>query len=62
MSPANREAEKGEANMYVGAQGMGTSKQELQFLVRHGVTHIDASVEDTEVETLIRHREENNRR
>jgi mannonate dehydratase len=31
---------------------------ELQFLVRHGVTHMDASVEDTEAETLLRHREE----
>ena len=44
--------------MYVGVQGIGTSKQELQFLVRHGVTHMDGSVENTEAETLLRHREE----
>ena len=44
--------------MHVGVQGIGTSKQELQFLVRHGVTHMDASVENTEVETLLRHKEE----
>ena len=43
--------------MYVGTQGFGTSKQELEFLVRHGVTHMDAAVENTEAETLMRHRE-----
>ncbi len=46
------------AKMHVGVQGIGTSKKELQFLVRHGVTHMDASVENAEVETLLRHREE----
>ena len=46
------------AGMHVGTQGVGTSKQELEFLVRFGVTHIDAAVENTEVETLVRHREE----
>lgn len=46
------------ATMHVGVQGIGTSKKELQFLVRHGVTHMDASVENTEVETLLRHKEE----
>lgn len=45
------------AKMHVGVQGIGTSKQELQFLVRHGVTHMDAGVENTEVETLQRHKE-----
>ena len=44
--------------MYAGVQGIGTSRHELQFLVRHGVTHMDASVEDNEVDTLTRHREE----
>ncbi len=44
--------------MHVGVQGLGTSKKELQFLTRHGVTHMDGSVDDNEVETLIRHREE----
>jgi len=44
--------------MHVGSQGIGTSRHELQFLVRHGVTHIDASAENTETETLIRHKEE----
>jgi len=44
--------------MYVGAQGFGTSKHELEFLLRHGVTHIDGAVKNTEVATLSRHREE----
>ena len=44
--------------MYVGAQYFGTSKPEMEFLVRHGVTHFDASVDNMEVDTLIRHREE----
>ena len=43
--------------MHVGVQGVGTSKHELQFLVRHGVTHMDASVENTDAETLVRHKE-----
>ncbi|MDP6777416.1 MAG: mannonate dehydratase, partial [Candidatus Latescibacteria bacterium] len=45
------------ADMHVGVQGIGTSKHELQFLARHGVKHMDARVEDTETETLLRHRE-----
>ena len=52
------QAQQRKAEMHVGVQGIGTSKPELEFLVRHGVTHMDASVENTEVETLIRHREE----
>ena len=52
------QSQQGKAKMHVGVQGIGTSKPELQFLVRHGVTHMDASVEDTEVETLLRHKEE----
>ncbi len=45
------------AAMHVGVQGIGTSPKELAFLVRHGVTHMDASVENSEAETLIRHKE-----
>ena len=36
----------------------GHLPKELAFLVRHGVTHMDASVKDTETETLLRHKEE----
>ncbi len=43
--------------MHVGVQGIGTTRQELQFLVRHGVRHMDAAVENTEQATLERHRE-----
>ena len=46
------------AAMHVGVQGIGTSPKELEFLVRHGVTHMDASVGDTETETLVRHKAE----
>ena len=52
------QSQQGKAKMHVGVQGVGTSKPELQFLVRHGVTHMDASIENTEVETLLRHKEE----
>ena len=48
----------GQSGMHVGVQGIGTSKVELEFLVRHGVTHMDASAENNEVETLVRHKEE----
>ena len=44
------------AEMHVGVQGIGTSPKELAFLLRHGVTHMDASVGDTETETLIQHK------
>ena len=57
MNQRERQQRKG-ANMHVGTQGIGTSKKELQFLVRYGVAHMDASVENTEVETLLRHKEE----
>ena len=46
------------AAMHVGVQGMGTSKHELQFLVRHGVTHMNCGVDGYDAETLLRHREE----
>lgn len=44
--------------MYVGTQSFGTSKKEMEFLTRHGVTHLDASVPDTEEATLAKHKEE----
>jgi len=44
--------------MYVGTQSFGTSKKEMEFLTRHGVTHLDASVPDKEEATLVKHREE----
>lgn len=44
--------------MYVGTQGFGTTKMEMEFLTRHGVTHLDAAVPDTEVDTLVKHKEE----
>ena len=43
--------------MYVGTQYLGTSRMEMEFLVRHGVTHFDARVEAHDVDTLKRHRE-----
>lgn len=44
--------------MYVGTQYFGTSKLEMEYLTRHGVTHFDATVENMETDTLKRHREE----
>ena len=46
------------ADMHVGVQGIGTSKKELEFLVRHGVTHMDASVKGTDPKTLMEHKAE----
>ena len=48
----------GKAGMHVGVQGMGTTQVELDFMVRHGVTHMDGGVKNTEEETLVRHKEE----
>ena len=45
-----------EVKMHVGVQGIGTSKTELEFLRRHGVTHMDATVEGSDADTLIRHK------
>lgn len=44
--------------MYVGTQYFRTTKKEMEFLVRHGVTHFDAAVDGMDVDTLTRHREE----
>ena len=42
----------GQAKMHVGVQGIGTSKMELQFLTRHGVTHMDAQVDGNDADTF----------
>jgi len=44
--------------MYVGVQGIGTSKQELEFLTRHGVTHMDSSPDPGNLGELVQRREE----
>lgn len=44
--------------MYIGTQYFGTAKKEMEFLVRHGVTHFDAAVDGMDVDTLMRQREE----
>lgn len=44
--------------MHVGVQGVGTSTKELEFLVRHGVKHMDASVKGTQPDTLMKHKDE----
>jgi len=54
--PENQPDKK--AAMHVGVQGIGTSPKELAFLVRHGVTHMDTTPDNTETETLIQHKEE----
>ena len=43
--------------MYVGVQGIGTSEHELQFLTRHGVTHMDGGPANNEVDTIVQERE-----
>ncbi len=44
--------------MYVGVQGIGTSKHELQFLTRHGVTHMDSGPDAGDLDAIIRQRQE----
>ena len=43
--------------MYVGVQGIGTSKMELEFLRRHGVTHMDTSIDPDDLDEIKRQRE-----
>jgi hypothetical protein len=43
--------------VYPGTQYFNTSRHEMEFLTRHGVTHFDATVDGLEAETLARHRE-----
>ncbi|MBT3341561.1 MAG: hypothetical protein HN712_26995 [Gemmatimonadetes bacterium] len=44
--------------MYVGVQGIGTSKHELQFLTRHGVNHMDSGPDPGDLAALVKSREE----
>jgi mannonate dehydratase len=44
--------------MHVGVQYLHTTKHDLQFLRRHGVTHMDATPDDFELDTLQQHRDE----
>jgi mannonate dehydratase len=44
--------------LYPGTQYFGTSRHEMEFLTRHGVTHFDATVDGYDTDTLIRHKEE----
>lgn len=44
--------------MYVGVQGIGTSRHELEFLTRHGVTHMDSSPDPGNLGELVRCRDE----
>ena len=43
--------------MYVGCQGIGTSKYELQFLTRHGVNNMDTNIDPDDVDEMKRQRE-----
>lgn len=44
--------------MYPGTQYFGTSRHEMEFLTRHGVTHFDATVDGYDSDTLARHKDE----
>ena len=44
--------------MYAGVQGIGTSKTELEFLRRHGVTHMDTTIDPDDLDRIVRQREE----
>ena len=44
MQPRGQ-AERRAVKMHVGEQGIRTTKAELQFIRRYGVTHIDAAVD-----------------
>ena len=43
--------------MYVGCQGMGTSKMELQFLTRHGVNNMDTTLDPDDLDDINRQME-----
>ena len=43
--------------MYVGCQGFGTSRHELQFMTRHGVTHMDTTIDPDNFGQLMESRE-----
>ena len=47
-------------SMYVGDQNFGVTRMELEFLARHGVTHIDANgglPEPLTLEAMVSHRQ-----
>ncbi|MEE2658837.1 MAG: mannonate dehydratase [Candidatus Latescibacterota bacterium] len=44
--------------MYVGVQGIRTTKPELQFLTRHGVTHMDTNLDTDNPGDIVRRRDE----
>ena len=44
--------------MYVGVQSIGTSKKELEFLTRHGVTHMDTAIDPDNLDQIVKQREE----
>ncbi len=44
--------------MYVGCQGIGTSKKELQFLTRHGVNNMDTQIDPDDLDQIVKQREE----
>ena len=44
--------------MYVGCQGIGTSKMELQFLKRHGVSNMDTTLDPDDLDQMLRQCEE----
>ena len=44
--------------MYVGVQGIGTSRHELEFLLRHGVTHMDTMIDPENLELIVKQRDE----
>ena len=44
--------------MYVGVQGIGTSKIEMEFLRRHGVTHMDTSIDPDNLDRIAQQRDE----
>ena len=43
--------------MYVGVQGIGTSRHELEFLLRHGVSHMDTTIDPQNLEKIVVQRE-----
>ncbi|MBT3603781.1 MAG: hypothetical protein HOE48_05300 [Candidatus Latescibacteria bacterium] len=44
--------------MYVGCQYFGTSKHELQFMTRHGVTHMDTRIDCDDLDLMLKLRDE----
>ena len=55
MNPSSQAAGHG---MHVGVQYLSTTQHDLQFIRRHGVTHMDATPGDFELDTLQRQKDE----